>query len=75
MFISKKMEEPIGSLLGAALSGTFKVELERNFIPNLSKHMALCTRYFDDTVTTIKPDYTSNIINALNNFHENNVYP
>ena len=54
IFISKKLGQPVGSLLGPVLSGTFKVELERNFIPNLSEYMASCTRYFEDTVRSIK---------------------
>ena len=45
----------MGSPLGPATAGNFKVDLERNVIPKLSTHMTKWKRYVDDAITYIKP--------------------
>ena len=52
---SQKDGVAMGSPLGPATAGNFKVDLERNVIPKLSTHMTKWKRYVDDAITYIKP--------------------
>ena len=61
----------MGSPLGPALAGTFMVHLERTLMPKLEKIMKPWKRYADDTITYIKPDFITDVIDILNKFHEN----
>ena len=57
--------------LGAVLAGIFMVDLERTLIPELEKFMKPLKRYVNDTITYIKPDLITDVIDILNRFHQN----
>ena len=40
-------------------------------MPELEKFMKTSKRYVDDTITYIKPDFITNVIDNLNKFHQN----
>ena len=61
----------MGSPPGPVLAGIFMVHLERTLMPELEKFMKPWKRYVDDTITYIKPDVITNVIDILNNFHQN----
>ena len=47
------------------------VHFERTTTPEQEKFMKTWKRYTDDTITYIKPDFTTNVTDILNKFHEN----
>ena len=47
------------------------VYLERTLWPELEKFMNRWKRYVDDTITYIKPDFITNVIDISNKFHQN----
>ena len=53
------------------LVGTFMVHFETTLVPGLEKLMKPWKRYLDDTITYIKPDFITDIIDILNKFHQN----
>ena len=53
------------------LVGIFMVHLERTLLQKLEKSMNPWKRHADDTITYIKPDFITDVINILNKFHEN----
>ena len=59
------------SPLGPAIADIFMVQLEKNLMPTLSKHMKSWKRYVDDTISYAKVDCIEHGLNALNSFHEN----
>ena len=61
----------MGSLLDPVLAEIFMVYLERILMPELEKFMKPWKRYIDYTITYIKPDVITHVINILNKFHEN----
>ena len=61
----------MGSPFGPVLAGTFMVHLERTFMPELEKFMKPWKRYVDDIITYIKPDFITNVVDILNEFHQN----
>ena len=61
----------MGSPLGPVLAGIFMVHLERTLMPELEKFMKPWKRYVDDTISYIKPDFLTNVIDILNKFHQN----
>ena len=61
----------MGSPPGPVLAGIFMVRLERTLMPELEKFMKPWKRYVDDTITYIKPDFITNVIDILNKFHQN----
>ena len=61
----------MGSPPGPVLAGIFMVHLERTLMPELEKFMKPLKRYVDDTITYIKPDFITNVIDILNKFHQN----
>ena len=60
-----------GSPLGPVLAGIFMVHLERTFMPELENFMQPWKRYVDDTITYIKREFITNVIDILNKFHQN----
>ena len=58
----------MGSLLGPVLAGICLIHLERTLMPELEKFMKHWKRYVDDTITYIKPDFITNVIDILNKF-------
>ena len=58
------MEFPIG----AVLAGISMVDLERTLIPELEKFMKPLKRYVNDTITYIKPDLITDVIDILIDF-------
>ena len=67
----QKVGVAMGSPLGPVLAGIFTVHLERQLMQELEKFMKPWKRYADDTITNIKPDFITNVINILNKFHQN----
>ena len=65
----------MGSPLDPVLAGIFMVQLERTLKPELEKFMKLLKRYVDDTITYIKPEFITNVINTLNKFYQNIKFP
>ena len=61
----------MGSLLGPVLAGIFMVHLERTLMPEQDKFLKPWKRYVDDTITYIKPNFITNVIDILNKFHQN----
>ena len=61
----------MGSPLGPVLGGIFMVHLERTLMPELEKFMKPWKKYVDDTITYIKPDFITSVIDILNEFHQN----
>ena len=61
----------MGSPLVPVLAGIFMVHLKRTLMPELEEFMKPLKRYVDDTVTYIKLDFISNVIDILNKFHQN----
>ena len=61
----------MGPPLGPVLAGIFIVNLERTLMPELEKFMKPWKRFIDDTITYIKPDFITNVIDILNKFHQN----
>lgn len=61
----------MGSPLGPVLANIFMVELERSLLPTLADVMLPWRRYVDDTITWIKTDSVTLVLNKLNDFHEN----
>ena len=61
----------MGSPLSQVLAGIFMVHFGRTLMPQLEKFMKPQKRYVDDTITYIKPDFITDIIDILNKFHEN----
>ena len=61
----------MGSPLGPVLAGIFMVHLERTLLQKIEKSMNPWKRHADDTITYIKPDFITDVINILNKFHEN----
>ena len=53
------------------LAGTFMVHFETTLVPGLEKLMKPWKRYLDDTITYIKPDFITDVIDILNKFHQN----
>ena len=51
--------------------GMFMVHLERTLTPELEKFTKPWKRYVDDTITYIKIDFITNVIDILNKFHQN----
>ena len=62
---------PWDLLLVQCWRGIFMVHLERTLMPELEKFMKPWKRYLDDTITYIKPDFITNVIDILNKFHQN----
>ena len=60
----------MGSPLGPVLRGIFMVHLERTLMPKLEKFVKPWKRYADDTITYIKPDFITDVIDIVNKFHE-----
>ena len=60
----------MGSPFGPVLAGIFMVHLERTLMPELEKFMKPWKRYVNDTITYIKPDFITNVIDILNKFHQ-----
>ena len=58
-------------LLVPVLAGIFMVHLERTLLPELEKFMKPWKRQVDDTITYIKPDFITDVIDILNKFHQN----
>ena len=52
----------MGSPLGPVLAGIFMVHLERTLMRELEKFMKPSKRYVDDSITYIKPDIITNVI-------------
>ena len=65
----------MGSPLDPVLAVIFMVQLERTLKPELEKFMKLLKRYVDDTITYIKPEFITNVINNLNKFYQNIKFP
>ena len=61
----------MGFPLGPVLAGILMVDLERILILELEKFMKPWKKYLDDTITYIKQDFITDVINILNKFHEN----
>ena len=61
----------MGFPLGPVLTGILMVDLERILILELEKFMKPWKKYLDDTITYIKQDFITDVINILNKFHEN----
>ena len=61
----------MGSPLGPVLAGIFMVHLERTFMPELENFIKRWKRFVDNTITYIKPDFITNVIDTLNKFHQN----
>ena len=57
--------------LGPMLAGIFMAHLEKTLMPKLEKFMKAWKRYVDGTITYIKPDFTTDVVNILNKYHEN----
>ena len=64
----------MGSPLVPVLAGIFMVHLKRTLMPELEEFMKPLKRHVDDTVTYIKLDFISNVIDILNKFHQNIKY-
>ena len=47
------------------------VNLERTLIPELENFVKPWKRYVDDTITYIKPDFITHVIDIWNKFHQN----
>ena len=47
------------------------VHFETTLVPGLEKLMKPWKRYLDDTITYIKPDFITDVIDILNKFHQN----
>ena len=60
----------MGSSLGPVSRGIFMVHLERTLMPKLEKFVKPWKRYADDTITYIKPDFITDVIDIVNKFHE-----
>ena len=61
----------MGFPLGSVLAGFFMVHLERTLMPELEKFMTPWKIYVDDTITYIKPDFITNVIDIFSKFHQN----
>ena len=61
----------LGHPLGPMLAGIFMVHLEKTLMPKLEKFMKAWKRYVDGTITYIKPDFITDVVNILNKYHEN----
>ena len=61
----------MGSPLGLVLTGIFMVHLEKTLMPELENFMKPWKIYVDDTITYIKPDFITDVIDILNKFHQN----
>ena len=61
----------MGSPLGRVLAGVSMVHLERTLMPQLEKIMKPWKRYVDDTITYIKTDSITCVLDILNGFHKN----
>ena len=61
----------MGSPLRPVLVGIFMVYIERTLTPELEKFMKPWKRYVDDTITYIKLDFITNVIDILSKFHQN----
>ena len=60
----------MGPPLGPVLAGIFMVNLERTLMPELEKFMRPWKRFIDDTITYIKPDFITNVIDILKKFYQ-----
>ena len=58
------------SPLGPVLAGIFIVHLKRPLMAELEKFMKPWKRYVDDTITYIKPDFITKVIDILNKFQQ-----
>ena len=47
------------------------VHFETTLVPGLEKLMKPWKRYLDDTITYIKPDFITDVIDILNKFNQN----
>ena len=61
----------MGSPPGPVLAGVFMVHLERTLMPQLQKFMKPWKRHVDDTITYIKIDSITRVLDILNGFHKN----
>ena len=59
------------SPLGPALSGIFMAELETSVIPPLGRSLLKWKRYVDNALCYKKSGTVNDILNKLNNFHQN----
>ena len=61
----------MGSPLGPVLVRIFLAHLERALMPEVEKCMKPLKKYVDDTITYIKLEFITDVINILNKFREN----
>ena len=61
----------MGSRLGPVLAGVFTVHLERTLMPQLQEFMKPFKRYVDETITYIKTDSITRVLDIFNGFHKN----
>ena len=61
----------MGSPLDPVLAGVFMVHLERTLMPQLQKFMKPWKRYVDHTITYIKTDSITCVLDIFNGFHKN----
>ena len=61
----------MGSPLIPVLAGIFMVHLERTLMPELENFIKRWKRYVDNTITYIKPEFITTVIDTLNKFHQN----
>ena len=66
---TQKDDVAIVSPLEPVTAGSFMVDLERNVIPKLSKHMICWKRYVDDAISYIKTIFIEYVLSRLDSFH------